>query len=106
MVESGSFGELPALDVSACHDPDTGAMGVFIVNRSQTEALPTEIVWQDSAPSEVLAAYRVTGTDVQEGNTFERPDAITAHQVPGGRMRDGTLSLVIPPLSFTVVSAR
>ncbi len=106
MVESGSFGDLPALDVSACHDPDTGAMGVFIVNRSLTDTLPTEIVWQDSVPSEVLVAYRVTGSDVQASNTFERPDTITAHEVPCGRIDDGKLLLVIPPLSFTVVSAR
>ncbi len=38
---------MPALDVSASYDPSSGAGAVFIVNRSQTETVETEIVWQN-----------------------------------------------------------
>ncbi len=35
-VKAGERGDIPALDVSASHDPATGALTAFIVNRSQT----------------------------------------------------------------------
>lgn len=105
-VTTRAFGDLPALDVSACHDSATGKAAVFIVNRSQTDALSTEIVWQNDAPREVLDVQQVAGPDVKAANTLERPDAVTAHRISGARIEDGTLSLRIPPLSFTVISAR
>jgi alpha-N-arabinofuranosidase len=106
MVPAGQFGELPALDVSASHDPTTGGMGVFVVNRSQTQALSTRIVWQNDRPAELTGVYRVTGDDLKARNSFEHPDAVTAREVSGLRIDDGELSLEIPPLSFTSIAAR
>lgn len=106
MVSAGSFGELPALDVSASHDPATGGMGVFVVNRSQTDTLSTRIVWQNDRPTELTGAYRVAGDGLKASNSFDRPDAVTAREVSGLRIEDGVLSLEIPPLSFTSIAAR
>jgi alpha-L-arabinofuranosidase len=43
--ETRKFGAVPLLDVSASHDPATGQAAIFLVNRSQTEAVPTELIW-------------------------------------------------------------
>ena len=51
LVNSKRFGDQAALDVSASYDEASKTMCVFIVNRSQTETLPTELVWQNGAPS-------------------------------------------------------
>jgi alpha-N-arabinofuranosidase len=40
LTDTKQFGGVPALDVSASHDPATGQSAVFIVNRSLTETLP------------------------------------------------------------------
>jgi alpha-N-arabinofuranosidase len=104
LVSTRQFGDMPALDVSACHDPATGQSAVFVVNRSQTEALSTDIIWQSKAPRQIASVYQIAGSDVKAANTFEHPDTIVPRQLTGGPMDGNTQSLQLPPLSFTVVS--
>jgi alpha-N-arabinofuranosidase len=99
------FGDMPALDAAASYDPATGQSAVFVVNRSQTDALSTEIIWQSEPPREIAGVYQVAGSDVKAANTFERPDTIVARQIARGQMDGDKLCLQLPPLSFTVVSA-
>ena len=47
---------------------------VFIVNRSQHEAVTTDIVWQGAAPARAAAIHQLSGTDPKAINTFEQPD--------------------------------
>lgn len=103
--ETKQFGTMPLLDVAASHDPETGRQSVFIVNRSQTETITTELVWQDAPPAQVTAIHQLTGTDVKAENTFEQPDRIVPAQHAGGPVTDGKYLLVLPPLSFTTVLA-
>jgi alpha-N-arabinofuranosidase len=103
LYETKQWGEMPLLDVSASHDPKTGKQAVFIVNRSQTDAIVTDLVWQDGAPSKASAIYQVAGTDVKAENTFENPDNIVPVQLPGGPVTEGKFTLSLPPLSFTTI---
>jgi len=105
LVSTRQFGEMPALDVSASHDPATGQSAVFVVNHSQTETLSTDIIWQSEAPRQITGVYQIAGTDVKAANTFEHPNTIVPRQLVGGRMDGNKLSLQLPPLSFTVVGA-
>jgi len=105
LVSTRQFGDMPALDVSASHDPTTGQSAVFVVNRSQTEALSTEIIWQSEAPRQIAGVYQIAGSDVKAANTFEHPDTIVPRQITGDQMDGNKLSLQLPPLSFTVVNA-
>ncbi len=102
--ETKQWGESPLLDVSASHDPETGKQSVFVVNRSQTDAVVTDLVWQDGAPSKVSAIYQIAGSDVKAENTFENPDNIAPVQLPGGPVVDGKFTLSLPPLSFTTIT--
>jgi len=104
-VSTRQFGDMPALDVSACHDSATGQSAVFVVNRSQTQALSTEIIWQSEAPRQIAGVYQIAGSDVKAANTFEHPNTIVPRQIAGGPMDGNKLSLQLPPLSFTVVNA-
>ncbi|OQA46012.1 MAG: Intracellular exo-alpha-(1-_5)-L-arabinofuranosidase [Chloroflexi bacterium ADurb.Bin325] len=103
--ETKQFGAMPLLDVAASHDPETGKQSVFIVNRSQTESVATELVWQDAAPARVTAIHQIAGTDVKAENTFEQPERIVPAQLAGGPIVDHRYTLVLPPLSFTTVAA-
>ena len=53
------FGPMPLLDVSASYDQANDRGAVFIVNRSQHEAVTTDIGWQGAAPAQVAAAYQL-----------------------------------------------
>ncbi len=106
LVETKQYGEVPMLDVSASFDAETQQGALFVVNRSQTETLTTDIIWQSDAPRQVTGAYQVAGTDVKAVNTYEHPDTVVSRQITVGPIEGNTLSLRLPPLSFTVISTR
>ena len=83
---------------------ETGKQAVFIVNRSQTEAVATELIWQSgAAPARVAAIHQLAGTDVDAENTFENPNNVVPVQLPGGPVADGKFALAVPALSFTAI---
>jgi alpha-N-arabinofuranosidase len=104
LVETSQFGGVPALDVSASHDPASRASAVFIVNRSQTDTLPVNVVWQGPAPAAAGEVYQLNGADVKAANTFETPHTILPRRLQPGRVDGGKYSLAVPPLSFTVAT--
>ena len=105
LVETKQHGEVSALDVSASFDPETQKTAIFLVNRSLTESVSTDILWQSDAPRQITGVTRLAGADVKAVNTYEHPDTVVPHPVSGCQMDGNKLSLNLPPLSFTVVSA-
>jgi alpha-N-arabinofuranosidase len=99
------FGDVPLLDVSASYDQAAGRGAVFLVNRSQSDTLPTTVRWQSAAPNRVAAVYQVAGGDPKAANTFEQPDTIGITTLEGMPVADGAVTLNLPPLSFTVLVA-
>ncbi len=97
------FGDMPLLDASASYDAADGHTAVFLVNRSATEALPTEIIWRGAAPRQVTAIHQLCGGDPKAANTFERPNIISPQLLAGMPVVDGTAALDLPPLSLTVL---
>ena len=98
------YGDVSALDVSASHDPATGKQAVFIVNRSLTESVSTELVWQSAAPKGVSAAHQLSGTDPKAANSWENPHVLVPKDLAGLKISDGKLNLTLPPLSFTAIA--
>ncbi|MDQ3248651.1 MAG: alpha-N-arabinofuranosidase [Chloroflexota bacterium] len=101
--ETKKYGPMPLLDVSASYDEATGTGAVFIVNRSQSEAVVTDLIWQSEVPQTVKEIWQLAGTDVKAANTWQQPDLITAKQISAPALNDGTLTLNLPPLSFTAI---
>lgn len=104
MVETKQFGGVPALDVSASHDPETGSGGVFIVNRSLTETVVTDVVWQDGSATRVTEAWQLSGSDPKEANSWAEPNRLVARPIAAPAIDDGRITLSLPPLSFTVLA--
>lgn len=103
MYETAEYGPMPLLDVSASHDPATSKQAVFIVNRSQTETVTTELIWQDGAPSHVAEAWQLAGDDPKAENTWENPNAVVPKKLGRLKLDDGAMRLRLPPLSFTAI---
>src|SRR5262249_48990439 len=61
--ETKRFGPMPLLDVSASYDEANDRGAVFIVNRSQTEAVTTDVAWQGAAPARATAIHQLSGAD-------------------------------------------
>jgi len=104
MVETPKYGGVAALDVSASHDPATGNAAVFIVNRSQSEAITTAIEWQGELPTTVSEVWQLAGADLKMVNSWENPNNLVAEKVRGVTIQDGKVTLQVPPMSFTAVS--
>ncbi len=98
-----SFGEQSLLDVSASHDPATGKGAVFIVNRSQTETLGAEVVWQQGGPSQITTAHQLSGSDLKAANSFENPNVIVSRPISSVPVSAGKATISVPPLSFTTL---
>jgi alpha-N-arabinofuranosidase len=103
LVETAKYGDVPVLDVSASYDAATGAGAVFIVNRSQADAVLTELAWQDGRQVTAIAAWQLAGTDVKAANTWVQPNRIVPQAVAAPQIREGKTTLRMPPLSFTTV---
>ncbi len=105
-VETKQFGDVPVLDVSASYDEASGNGAVFIVNRSLTDSVATDLVWQDGRTVVMGDAWQLAGADPKAGNTWENPNALTAQPITAPRVIDGKATINLPPLSFTVLTTR
>jgi alpha-L-arabinofuranosidase len=105
-VETKKFGDVPALDISASYDAETGNGAIFIVNRSQTDTISAELIWQDGERVTFDGAWQLAGTDVKAANTWDDPNAITAQSIATPQITDGVATMQIPPLSFTTLTTR
>ena len=104
-TETAKYGEMPLIDTSASYDPATGESAIFIVNRSQDQALTTDIVWQSVAPARIKTIYQMAHSDVKAANSFEHPDTVVPVTLPGMPVNNNKVTLSLPPLSFTVITA-
>jgi alpha-L-arabinofuranosidase len=103
-LETRLYDAVPALDVSASYDAETGKGALFIINRSQTDAVPTDIIWQDGKPIRMENSWQVAGTDPKQTNTWDAPDQLTAKPILIPALDGDHSSLILPPLSFTVIT--
>ena len=101
--ETSRFGPVPLLDVSACHDPESGASAVFIVHRGQQAHLPVEIAWQGWRPEGQARLIQLSGDDPKAANSFDDPDRVAPHDLGSVQLQEGRLELALPPLSFSVL---
>jgi alpha-N-arabinofuranosidase len=98
------YDAVPALDVSASHDVETGNGAIFLVNRSQTEAVLTDLVWQDGQAVQIDKSWQLTGSDPKDVNSWAAPERVVAKTIPVTDVEAGRTTLKLPPLSFTVLS--
>lgn len=103
-VETKAYGPVDTLVVTATHDPDTGNIAVFVVNRSRTE--PTMLaldvaaaIGGEIAPYTIVEHLMVSDDDPSATNTEDHPDRVTPR--PGDATVTGaTLTATLPPTSW------
>jgi alpha-N-arabinofuranosidase len=103
-VETKQQGAVPVLDVSASYDAETDQGALFLVNRSQTETVVTDLFWQDGRAIRIGEAWQLAGNDPKEVNTWEDPERVIARTIPAPRVEAGCATIHLPPLSFTVLT--
>ncbi len=104
--ETAKYGRVPLLDVAASYDEASGRSALFLVNRSQTDAVAVAVQWQREGPQQVEEAWQLAGNDVKQSNSFAQPNALVARPIDVPALEDGALELRLPPLSFTTLGVR
>jgi len=103
LLDTRLYGSVPALDVSACFDAESGKGAVFVVNRSQTEAVTTELIWQDQQTTQIKQAWQLAGSDPKAVNTWSEPERLVAREIPAPVVNGNRAAVTLPPLSFTAL---
>ena len=102
--ETGQYGAVPVLDVSASRDEASGKWAVFVVNRRMDAAEPVELDARGISANTQVQVLQLAGSDPKAANTFEQPDAVAPTNLGAKSLQNGKLSLVLPPMSFTVIT--
>ena len=102
--ETARFGEVPVVDAVATHDPATGALTVFVVNRDQTSPVALSVPLSAFAAGlTVRESWTLSDPDLHATNSATDPDRVVPHPATDVALRDGTLTATLPPVSWTVI---
>ena len=102
--ETKEYGEVPLVDAVATHDRETGRTAVFLVNRSQDEALTLTVDVATLGDLSVLEAHTLSDDDVYAKNTLEDPERVAPRANDSVRIDGGELTVTLPPVSWTAIS--
>ncbi|MEU0276013.1 alpha-N-arabinofuranosidase [Streptomyces sp. NPDC006307] len=100
---TAKYGEVPLLHATAVRDPETGAVTVFAVNRSQSEPLPLRVALGGLGVTGVVEHSVLADADPDARNTLAEPERVVPHAGEGARLADGVLEVTLEPLSWTML---
>lgn len=96
------YGDVPVVDAVATHDPDTGDVVVFAVNRHRSEPVELRVATGSFGDLAVADAWALHDPDSSATNTEHDPDRVTPQPHPA-ELSDGSLNVVLPPVSWHAV---
>jgi alpha-N-arabinofuranosidase len=73
----GDFSGLRALDVAATLDEQKKQLAVFVVNRSEHDALETTITLDSGQFTGPIQTHVINGPDIKAVNSFDHPDTVS-----------------------------
>ena len=95
--------ELDQLSASACKSAgDAGAVHVALCNLHHADPLDVDVDLP-GAPAKRAAGRVVTGDAINAHNTFDDPEHVKPRPLDGVKVRDGRVTLSLPPRSVAVV---
>jgi len=104
--ETSWMGEVPVVDATAVHDEESGAVTLFAVNRDQHEPVALDVDVR-SLPNLVVGEHTsLSDEDPDATNTVDQPDRVTPTRLADAKATDGTLTVVLPALSWNMVRLR
>ncbi|MDR7158426.1 alpha-N-arabinofuranosidase [Arthrobacter sp. BE255] len=98
------YGDAPLVDAVATADAATGESALFLVNRSQTEAIDVTINVADLNATVITEAVTLHDADVYAKNTLEDQNRVGLKQLDGAVLEEGTLTVTLPPVSWSAVA--
>jgi alpha-N-arabinofuranosidase len=100
---TAQHGDVPVTDVVATWDPETGNTTVFAVNRHQDQPVEVRLDVRALGATAVAEHVYLGGSDLGLANTAAVPDRVAPRTGSGARIDGGTCTVVLPPVSWTMV---
>ncbi|GAB3447489.1 arabinosylfuranosidase ArfA [Actinophytocola sediminis] len=104
--ETTSLGEVPVVDATAVHDEESGAVTLFAVNRDQHQPLALEVDVRSLPNLTVAEHVALFDDDPEATNTAAAPDRVTPVHLADPKITDGTVTAVLPALSWNMITLR
>ena len=101
--ETEEFGPVPLLEAVATLDEENGLLTIFAVNRDQRESLPLEGDLRGFSDYTVTEHVVLEHEDPKARNTAEHPNNVAPRRQDGAELRDGSLTALLPRLSWNVI---
>jgi alpha-N-arabinofuranosidase len=102
--ETDLYGTVNTVDAVATHDRETGQTAVFLVNRSQSEEASIAIDLSALGTVTLLDAQTLADADVYAKNTLAEKERVGLRRNDSVDIDDGVTSVILPPVSWTVLS--
>jgi alpha-N-arabinofuranosidase len=102
--QTAQFGEVPLVDAVATHDPETGEVAVFLVNRDIGRPITVTIEGSGFGELSVLESHTLHDDDVYASNTLTDPTRVTPQENKSVRVEGSTLTVELPAVSWTALS--
>jgi alpha-N-arabinofuranosidase len=99
-----AYGEVALVDAVATLDEETGRTAVFLVNRDQSHETTVTIDIQALAGVRVLDAQTLSDEDVYAKNTLDAQERVGLTTNDSAVIEGGTLTVTLPPVSWTALS--
>lgn len=102
--ETEQYGTVNLVDAVATHDEATGATSVFLVNRSTDAPAEVTIDVRALGAVAVVSARTLSDADVYAKNTLAEPERVGLADNDSAVVTDGTITITLPPVSWTAVA--
>lgn len=96
------YGDAPLVDAVAT--ADAGNSALFLVNRSQTNAIDVSIDVRDLGAEVITEAVTLHDEDVYAKNTREDQTRVGLKQLNGAVLDGGVLTVTLPPVSWSAIA--
>ncbi|WP_243076512.1 alpha-N-arabinofuranosidase [Microbacterium sp. SS28] len=99
-----AYGEVPLVDAVATFDRESGKSAVFLVNRSQDEAVTLTIDVAALGEVGILETHTISDDDVYAKNTLEDRERVAPRANDSAVIEAGALTVTLPPVSWTAIA--
>jgi alpha-N-arabinofuranosidase len=102
---AGDYPAAPLLLASAVHDPESGAVSIFALNRSQ-EPMALSADLRGLGPFAVAECFELKHADLKAVNTRDRPNEVSPVKHADCGVKGGEFSAMLKPLSWNVFALK
>jgi alpha-N-arabinofuranosidase len=101
---TAAHGDVPLVDAVATHDADTGRTAAFLVHRGQDGPASVTLDMSGLDVTRIEESRTLADDDLEARNILAEPDRVVLTDNTTAKLDDGSLTVELPPVSWTALS--